>query len=469
MSFRYAVAVAAALCLAGAAESGAQKLDKEQKKWLDDHRPIMLPDEEKTYRELKDRADRDEFQKIFWARRDPDLETPENEGQAAYLKVKGEVDPMFKIAGKPGSESDCGRVYILLGKPEDIKKDTSPSDTPVFQPQQTWTFVDRPGQTFTGGKAEIGFDANCVLPQGGRLGEQLVRVAESRIINPNLNYRKGPDGRIVKLADQLPKPSPMTTLLKTPRTDFPFTAESNMVLKTEDGATYVAGLVRGDASGVTVQDVGGKKVAKIVVAAQAIDSTGKGAIPTERPLSVEVGADNHFLASFGMALRPGDYTIRVGVVDQATGKGSAVSLPFKSPSMNTEEMSISPLVLVGDFQEGVKKDPADPLSDFAMAAGRLVPRYGNVFTPAEAITIIGQIYSAKKDEAGASKVTSTYTILKDGKPIAKAPEQEGVMAAVGPVPLEKYAPGKYTVRLKARDAVANKELTQEATFEVVAQ
>jgi GWxTD domain-containing protein len=463
MSFRYAVAVAAALCLAGAAESRAQKLDKEQKKWLEDVKPIMLPDEEKTYRELKEKGDREEFQRIFWTRRDPDLETPENEYQTTYKALKAEVDTAYKIAGRAGSETDCGRVHILLGKPDEVKQDKTPTESPAFRSPELWTYR---GERFTGGQAQIGFEANCVLPQGGRLGEQLVRIAEEKIIHPNLNYRKGPDGKILKLADQLPKPSPALTLLKTPRTDFALTAEPSMVLKTEDVATYVAGLVRADASGLTVQDAGGKKTTKVVVAAQAIDSAGKAVIPTERPLTVEVGPDNHIVASFGMALKPGDYTIRVGAVDQASGKGSAVSIPFKSPSLSTEELAVSPLMLLQDIQEGTTKDPQDPLYDFVTAAGRLMPRPGNAFSQKDAVTILGQVYSAKADEAGKPNVTYVYTILKDGKPVAKAQEQTGVTAAVGPVPLEKYAPGKYVVQLQVKDNVAKKETTQEATFEV---
>ena len=45
----------------------ADKLDKDDKKWLDDVRPILLADEEKHFKDLKDKADRLEFQKIFWA------------------------------------------------------------------------------------------------------------------------------------------------------------------------------------------------------------------------------------------------------------------------------------------------------------------------------------------------------------------------------------------------------------------
>ena len=45
---------AALACLGAAGSAFAEKLDKEAKKWLDEVKPIMLTEEEKTFRELKD-------------------------------------------------------------------------------------------------------------------------------------------------------------------------------------------------------------------------------------------------------------------------------------------------------------------------------------------------------------------------------------------------------------------------------
>src|SRR5687767_3783735 len=129
MDFRRSSAVIIALCWLGPGAALAQKLDKDAKKWLEDVRPIILPDEEKTYRQLKDKADREEFQKIFWARRDPTPETPQNEFQDAFARNKTEADAQYRVAGTPGSQTDCGRVYLLFGKPDEIKAETR-SDTP---------------------------------------------------------------------------------------------------------------------------------------------------------------------------------------------------------------------------------------------------------------------------------------------------------------------------------------------------
>src|SRR5258708_17942253 len=116
-----ALAVAVAVFSLAPAAARADKLDKEDKKWLDEVHPLMLPDEEKTLRDLKDKADRLEFEKIFWARRDPDLHTPDNQFPPAYNTQRAEVDRLFKVAGRTGAATDSGRVYLLLRQPGEMK------------------------------------------------------------------------------------------------------------------------------------------------------------------------------------------------------------------------------------------------------------------------------------------------------------------------------------------------------------
>jgi len=447
-------------------------LDKEGKKWLDEVKPIMLPDEEKTYRALKDKNDVAEFQKIFWTRRDPDLETPANEYQADYQKAKADADVRFRVGGTLGSLTDCGRVYIILGPPDEVKKEEA-TDSPIpgRRPPETWTYRDRPSLKFgPTGQIQLGFDETCTLPQGNRMGEQLNRLVEGKIANPNLGYRTGADGKIIKLVEQLPKPSPTNALLKAPRQDFPVSAEPTMFLRSQDGASYVAGLLKGDASGLTIHDAGGKKIAKVVVGMQAIDETGKAAGTSERETTVDVAADGSYVASYGMAMKPGTYTMRVAVLDPQTGKGSVATVPLKMPDYNAEGLSLSPLLVLRDVQE-TTANPQDALSAFQLGPMRFVPHYGNVFTPADSITLLTFLYNPKVDEAtGKPSTTAGFTILKDGKPVAKAEEQNydtpGAGPSVGPVPLAKFTPGKYVAQVKVRDNVAKKDLTEEATFEV---
>ncbi|MGH9889664.1 MAG: GWxTD domain-containing protein, partial [bacterium] len=293
---RHTLSVAAALaCLGAAGSAFAEKLDKEAKKWLDEVRPIMLADEEKTFRDLKDKSERDEFQKIFWARRDPDPRTPENEFQTAFNTARAEADAQFKV-DRPGSQTDCGRVFVLLGKPDEIKEEeVLIGAPPTLRKPQVWNYKDRPDQKFSGGTAVIHFEANCTLPQGDRNAEALARIAENKIKNPNIGYKKGADGKLVKLVDQLPKPGPTQTLLKTPRQDFPLTAERKLTTRLAGGGTYVAFVLQVPAGQVNP--------AKVVVTGLATDAGGTVTPAPDREINGVANGDGSFTGSIGMTLR----------------------------------------------------------------------------------------------------------------------------------------------------------------------
>src|SRR4051794_17110822 len=271
---RFSPPLVAGLALLAALPVRADKMDKDAKAWLDQVRPIMLPEEEKLYRELADKSDRGEFQKIFWARRDPNLDTPENEYQAEYEKTRAAAEAKYHAG------TDCTRTAILLGEPADVKKDGE---------GQTWTYK---GEHFKGGQIQMRFEPTCMLPAGAD-PRQLDPVAAERIVHPNLTYTKSHEGHLIRLVDQLPKPSAAQTLIKTSRQDFPLDAQTVMTLRSPSGgATYLGGIVRGPST-----SMGAAKTAQVVM--QVVDKAGAVTAVPERNTTVEVVGDN-FVTSYGM-------------------------------------------------------------------------------------------------------------------------------------------------------------------------
>lgn len=443
-------------------------LDKNAKKWLDSVRPILLPEEEKSYKNLKNNSDAAEFQKIFWARRDPNLDTPENEFQTEYLKLVAEVDAKYRVGGRQGSLTDCGRLHVLMGAPDSVKKESS-GDV-AFRTPEVWTFKNRPGLTFTNGFLEIPLDGTCMLPSGNRLGDQLNRIAELKVIQTNLSYKYDPKGALIKLADLLPKPTPAQALLKDPRTDFPLDARQVMEIRSQDGASvFVAGLIQGDATSLTQSDAGGKKVVKVVVSVHSTDVEGRLLKSQDREVTAEV-ENNKFVSAFGMPLRPGAHTMKVAAIDPKSGKGSVVNVAVKTQEY-AADLTVSPVMVLADIQETTAPVKDDPFFEFTFGSTRFVPRYGNVFKQGEAVTLLAAIYGAAKDEAGKISVVGGFQILKDGKTLAKAPDQpydvEPATPSAGPVPLGGYAPGKYVAQLRLRDNVAQKDYIKETEFEII--
>jgi GWxTD domain-containing protein len=468
VSRSYPVLAGLVLGLVLAPAARADKMDKDSKKWMEEVQPIMLEDEEKTFKDLKDRAERDEFQKIFWARRNPEgAESPENPFKGEYTRARRDAEIKFKAAG--GANSDCGRVQIVLGAPDDVKSDTRSmpaTELSLRRPPETWIYRDRPGLKFAGGEIEIAFEEGCQLPPGNRMGSQLKRVAEGKVVNPSIDYRKTASGKLVPLVDLLPKPTPVMALLKEPRQDFPANAETNAFLRSAGGATYVVGLVR--VQGTALSAEAGKT--KAVVGVQAMDGSGKAQASTEREVVGEVGPDGSFVASYGVALKPGDYTLRVGVLDPKSNKGAVAEQPLKAPDYAVDELSLSPVLVLRDVQT-VPPNPQDPMAAYQFGDMRMLARFGNTFTKEDAVTLLAFIYNPKVDEAtGKPSTSASFVIMKDGKPLARGEEvtydTPGAGPSVGPVPLTNYQPGKYVVQVKVRDNVAKKDYQQEATFEV---
>lgn len=462
------------------ATARAQKLDKDDKKWLDDVRPIMLSSEEKTFKDLKDKADRLEFQKIFWARRDPELATPDNEYQAEYAKDRATADLQYRVPTQAGSDTDCGRIFLLLGKPDEVQKQDSATITQRVP--EVWIYASKAGRTFAGGKIQIAFDQDC--RGASSLATQIDRLAATKILHLNIDYRKDKDGRLVKLADQLPKDTKARALFLAPRQDFPVAAQA-LFLKVADGTTALVGLVRGEAAALATSEAGGAKVVNVSIAASAVGEDGKEAGWVEQTMNAPVGADGAFVGSFKMGLKAGKYTLKAGAVDLKGGKASLTTMPVEVPDLSREEAapdgttrpvpSAASLILLNDIQDlpaGGAPDPSHPYSAFALGPARLIPHFGPVFRKADQIAIFYQVYDLAGDATGGgADASATISILRDGRnTVARTSNPITTTvggSVIGPVPLSTYEPGKYVVQLKVTDKKAGKDVSQETPFEVV--
>jgi len=95
-------------------------MDPKSRKFLDQIRYIITPQEERIFREMPP-EDRGEFIAEFWRRRDLTPETEVNEFRKQYYTRLAVADRAFR-AGIPGWMTDRGRIFILLGQPTDVIK-----------------------------------------------------------------------------------------------------------------------------------------------------------------------------------------------------------------------------------------------------------------------------------------------------------------------------------------------------------
>jgi GWxTD domain-containing protein len=471
------------LGLLGPARVTADNLDKDDRKWLDEVRPLILPDEEKLFKELKDKADREEFRKIFWARRDPDLKAPGNPFEEQYEKARAEANRRYFSPGHTGSSTDCGRVFLLLGKPDDVESTPGTVGTGLRAPE-IWIYRDRPGQTFTGGEARIAFDSEC--RSAANLDAQLRQIAASKVVHPNLEYRRGPGGHLVKLEDLLPKESPVQVLLRTPREDFPLETDVSY-LRAPDGQTGALGLVRGHVPNPPVEERGGRKVLDVVVLASAAAPGAPEPGWVERKAAADVRPDGSFLASFGLILKPGTYTLKAGTLVEKTSQGTLVSQPIEVPDFSGVETgpdgstrkvaSIGSILFLRDIEDipaGATSDPTDPYAAFQLGSTRLIPYFGRELSPSDTVTFLYFVYDLDVDpQTQKADTVAALSILKDGRnTVARARDFPITTpmgsTSVGPVPLAAYAPGSYVVQLKVTDRLAKNTVVKNERFTIQA-
>jgi GWxTD domain-containing protein len=105
-----------AACAAARLERG---LDPDSREFLSQVRYLITPQERRTFRNLP-ASERPAFIAAFWAKRDPDPASEENEFKTQYYQRIEEANFVFNEGrgSEPGWLQDRGRIYILLGPPD---------------------------------------------------------------------------------------------------------------------------------------------------------------------------------------------------------------------------------------------------------------------------------------------------------------------------------------------------------------
>lgn len=111
----------AALFLMSCGFSGKVKLDPVSEDFYETARLIMTKPEKDIFNHLPDKESREEFIEEFWAKRDPDPRTEENEFKEEFFRRIDYANQRFG-RGVPGWKTDRGRIYIYLGPPDNIQE-----------------------------------------------------------------------------------------------------------------------------------------------------------------------------------------------------------------------------------------------------------------------------------------------------------------------------------------------------------
>jgi GWxTD domain-containing protein len=434
-------------------------------------RLLLTPEEQSLLSELKSDDERRQFQLFFWARRDPTPGTAANELEANVRAAWARADQLFAYPNQKGSETGCGQVLALLGKPEEVlgletkvRFDDMQYLREGDRRAETWVYRDRPGLpwSFTRAELRVAFDSDCRFAEGGIVADDLKRAAASLVARPDVAYARGKDGRLLSFSAQTSGAAGAIDLLSAASQDFALAAETHLVLRGRKGEAIVAGLAR----------VPAPLPARVSLAVRAADAEGHPLGTSVRDSTLAPLPDGSGVASWSLPLKPGHFRLTVAARVNETGKGAVATLDVDVPDFAGEALAASPIVAYADEPAGaLPADPLDPWAAMQLGARSVRPRFGNVFTPADGLMLVATLHGARLDAAtGKASLNARYSVLKDGKPVARgAPDiftTADAVASVGPIPLASYAPGAYVARLEVTDAVAQQTLRLDKPFEI---
>ncbi len=109
--------------------SAVRKLAPAHRDFLNKVGYIITKDERKIFLALPE-SGRDAFVEEFWKRRDPDPDTAGNEFRVEYEGRVAKAGALFHGEGRPGWQTDRGRIFILFGPPSE--RQTYPMDAAGF-------------------------------------------------------------------------------------------------------------------------------------------------------------------------------------------------------------------------------------------------------------------------------------------------------------------------------------------------
>jgi len=495
-------------------------------KWMDEEVRWIISDEERTaFKRLQTDDEKQAFIEQFWLRRDPTPDTEENEFKEEHYRRIAWANDRF-ASGIPGWKTDRGRIYIMYGPPDENDSHTSggPGERSIeegggsttFFPYEIWRyryleccgpdvqieFVD-PSMTneyhITMDPSEK--DALARVPGAGlTLYEQLglankadrftrtdgtllgtgnmplpARMNQFDRLQQYTNLQKAPAVKFKDLEALVQSTIKYNLLPMKVRTDyFPLTGSNvltNLTIQFErkdlqykQKDSVAEGAVNIFAK---IETLTRRSVIKPIEEVVSV-----GPIPAEM---LQQAVQGSAIYQKQVYLTPGTYRLTVAAKDIVSGNTTTYEQRLDVPRFEDDQLAMSSLVLA----DQIEKVPTNSLGtgQFVIGASKVRPRVNSRFKREEKVGIYLQLYNFQTDELTHKpdgevqyEVVNNATnekVLDFSEDLTKLTGGASQMIIEKLLPLQNFAPGDYTLKMKVTDKKRNETLTPTATFTVL--
>jgi len=125
------------------AAASKASLPERYKRWLDEEVVYIITKRERdVFLQLQTDRERDIFLGAFWKHRDPTPGTPKNEAEEEHRRRLDHANTFYgRSVPLPGWRTDRGRIYILLGAPQNVEQY---SNVHGVHPTEIWFYLGDP-------------------------------------------------------------------------------------------------------------------------------------------------------------------------------------------------------------------------------------------------------------------------------------------------------------------------------------
>lgn len=488
---------------ARAADTGIN-FDRPTKDWYQGPvRYIITHQEVKAYKSLESELDRQNFIDWFWERRDITPGTPANEFRDRYQQRVYEANRKFGDTAKPGWKTDMGKIYVLVGPPDDINKDLmakthrgmmfwiyrrppfpdlAPNTVIAFARDKSGEFVLSTSPTIDSDvarglnyvKTKLDFNEEMVIP--GRRDPALVMQGvplsqaplETMMITGRMQQIPPAEAEMFKsfaVAKEFFGGIPVEA-----RFDF---------YKSGDGSTYTMVTVGIKSTSVQYRTVGKKEVPDVVVFGKLTNKDDPGEVYAlagdnnfaESTTNQEAGVLDLLVFQATAGVKPGRYELVLGVQDRVSKQISSFRRDVVIPDYAAPDLTLSSITLAKDMEPIDYQTSAG--KPFHIGKFRIVPNPDAAFRRSDELNVYFQVYNPVPDPAaGRFRLDVEYAFR------SKSPE--GAFADLGSyfvkeaagqvqgyaVALQKWPAGDYEVAVTVKDLVSGKQAQGSASFTI---
>ncbi|HXV63613.1 MAG TPA: GWxTD domain-containing protein, partial [Vicinamibacteria bacterium] len=443
------------LCLPSVAQDRYKNLTEEEaaKVWIEEIVPYIATKQEKeVYKRLTTSAERVAFIDTFWERRDPTPGTEDNEYQLEHYRRLTFANTFFG-AGRPGWMTDRGRIYILLGPPDQIDSDPMgrlahqfPTEVwiynrpphPMLPPNMEIAFVDRRSI----GDYEITFnllaDSDSTRRTEALMNEDFLDAFAKMEVR-SMNF--GRPGTRTSITDgldpELERMNELALIAQVPEravqplrevvtTDFSFNTATLEVepriefFRASDGELTIPVNLDLAYRNFAYVEKGDFYESRFEILGRLVDQGGNSvdefvreemfALPKDQVATLQ---DDTVLYQMVLYAPPGSYRLQLAVRDQ-NGRVRLTETDLTIPEIG-EALELSSILLAEQILELENPTIPGKKEPFTFGKYKVLPSQDGTFEPGASLQVYFEAYNLGLDGEGKTRVKLEYTFRREGR------------------------------------------------------